>query len=60
MLYERKPIGITDLEKLVTKKKLDELIGDKIVKPQGKPTLAPADDKRKPYKPDVKEIFGGN
>lgn len=60
LLYERKPIGITDLEKLVTKKKLDELIGDKIIKPQGKPTLAPADDKRKPYKPDVKEIFGGN
>lgn len=60
LLYERKPIGITDLEKLVTKKKLEELIGDKIVKPQGKPTLAPADDKRKPYKSDVKEMFGGN
>lgn len=60
LLYERNPIGITDLEKLVTKKKLDELIGDKIVKPQGKPTLAPADDKRKPYKSDVKEMFGGN
>lgn len=60
LLYERNPIGITDLEKLVTKKKLEELIGDKIIKPQGKPTLAPADDIRKPYKPDVKEMFGGN
>lgn len=59
LLYERKPITLTELEKLVTKKKLEELIGDKIVKPQGKPTLAPADDKRKSYKPDVKEMFGG-
>lgn len=60
LLYERKPITLTELEKLVTKKKLTELIGDKIVKPQGKPTLAPADDKRKPYKPNLKEMFGGN
>lgn len=59
LLYERKPITLTELEKLVTKKKLEELIGDKIVKPQGKPTLAPADDKRKSYKPDVKKMFGG-
>lgn len=60
LLYERKPITLTDLESLVTKKKLNELIGDKIVKPQGKPTLAPADDKRKDFKPDLKEMFGGN
>lgn len=60
LLYERKPITLTELEKLVTKKKLTELIGDKIVKPQGKPTLAPADDRRKPYKPDLNEMFGGN
>lgn len=59
LLYERKPIGLTELEKLVTKKKLDELIGDKIIKPQGNPTLAPADDKRKEFKPNVKEMFGG-
>ena len=59
LLYERKPITLTELEKLVTKKKLEELIGDKIVKPQGKPSLAPADDKRKSYKPDVKKMFGG-
>lgn len=60
LLYEKKPIGLTDLEKLVSKSKLNELIGDKIVKPQGKPALAPADDKRKEYKPDLKEMFGGN
>lgn len=60
LLYERKPVTLTELEKLVTKKKLEELIGDKIVKPQGKPTLAPESDGRKPFKPDIKEMFGGN
>lgn len=41
--------GITDLEDLVGKKELQELIGDYIVKPQGKPVLVPDSDKRKPY-----------
>lgn len=60
LLYERKPITLTELEKLVTKKKLEELIGGMIDKPRGKPTLAPENDKRKPYAPDLKEIFGGD
>lgn len=60
MLYERKPITLTELEKLVTKKKLEELIGGMIDKPRGKPTLAPESDKRKPYAPDLKEMFGGD
>lgn len=59
LLYERKPITLTELEKLVTKKRLEELIGGMIDKPRGKPTLAPESDKRKPYAPDLKEIFGG-
>ncbi len=59
MLYERKPITLTELEKLVTKKKLEELIGGMIDKPRGKPTLAPESDKRKPYAPDLEEMFGG-
>ena len=57
MLYEKKPITLTELEKLVTKPRLEELIGGMILKPQGKPTLAPESDKRKPYAPDVKEMF---
>lgn len=61
MLYERKPLGLTELEKLVGgKKKLTELIGRYIEKPQGRPTLVPADDKRPDYKKDVNKIFGGN
>lgn len=40
--------GITDLESLVGKNTLKELIGEYIVKPQGNPTLVPESDKRKP------------
>ncbi len=37
---------ITDLEKIIGKKKFAELCKDYIDKPQGKPTLAPESDKR--------------
>lgn len=60
LLYERKPITLTALEKLVTKSQLSELIGKFIEKPQGKPTLVPLDDKRPDFKPDLTKIFGGN
>lgn len=38
--------GLTDLEEIVGKKQLAELLGDRIVKPEGRPTLAPASDRR--------------
>lgn len=41
--------GISDLERLVGRKKLAELCGDLIHKPAGKPTLAPETDKRKEW-----------
>ena len=46
-------IGVTDMTKLLTKKKFEELLGDYLEKPQGKPTLAPVSDKRPEFKPDV-------
>ncbi|MCX8146763.1 MAG: DUF2800 domain-containing protein [Azovibrio sp.] len=41
-----KLIGITEAEKLVGKKAFSSLLGDLVVKPEGKPVLVPADDKR--------------
>ena len=37
---------ITDLEKVIGKKRFNELCGEWIDKPQGKPTLVPESDKR--------------
>ena len=34
------------MQKLLGKRKFEELLGEYIYKPQGKPTLAPAEDKR--------------
>lgn len=44
--------GITDLTKLVGKKKLTDTIGPFIEKPPGKPTLVPLSDKRAPLELD--------
>ena len=58
LLYERKPLGLTALEKLCGKKHLTELIGEFIQKPAGKPTLAPVSDKRKAFsKKKLEEMF---
>ena len=46
-IYKPKELqGITNMEKIVGKKKLNNLIGDLIEKPQGKATLVPITDKR--------------
>lgn len=58
ILYERKPITLTQLEKVVGKTKLTEMIGDYIEKPKGAPTLAKESDKRGPYKVSASEEFG--
>jgi hypothetical protein len=47
--------GITDLESIVGKAKLAEILGEYIVKPAGKPALVPESDKRPEYKPE--DIF---
>jgi hypothetical protein len=46
-LYEPPTLlGITALEKVITKKVFNSVLGDLIVKPTGKPTLVPETDKR--------------
>ena len=52
LLYERKLITLTQMEKDFGKKAVAETLGELIVKPQGKPTLAPAKDKRPELKPE--------
>jgi len=44
---ERKIKGITDMQKLLKKKVMDELIGKLIIKSQGAPTIADISDNRK-------------
>jgi len=46
IIYERKLLGITKMEQAITKKTFGALLSDLVVKPQGKPTLVPATDKR--------------
>lgn len=47
LLYERKLLGITAMEKLIGKKHLAMLLGDLLVKPAGKPVLVPESDRRR-------------
>ena len=46
LLYERKLLTITAMEKLMGKKQFAEVLGGYVEKPAGKPTLAPESDKR--------------
>lgn len=49
LLFERKLITLTKMEKDFGKKAVGEILKDLIVKPKGAPTLAPESDKRPEY-----------
>lgn len=57
ILYEKKPLTLTQLEKTIGKSKIAEAIGDYIEKPKGAPTLAKESDKRETYKISAAEEF---
>lgn len=45
-IFKKILIPITEMEKLMGKKTFAEVLGGLVIKPQGKPTLVPASDKR--------------
>ena len=45
-IFNMKLKPITSIEKIVGKKRFEEILSDVVVKPQGKPTLVPLKDKR--------------
>jgi hypothetical protein len=45
-LFTKKLLSITNMEKEIGKKVFAEMVGPYVIKPQGKPTLAPLSDKR--------------
>lgn len=45
-IYRHSLIPLTAMEKLMGKKKFNEVLGELIIKPPGKPTLVPVSDKR--------------
>ncbi len=61
LVYERKPLTLTALEKLMGKNDFAEKVGQFVTKPLGKPTLVPMSDKREPYNAaaaDFAEVAG--
>lgn len=51
LFYQTVELTLTEMEKTVGKKELKEIAGNLIVKPEGKPTIAPETDKRPAYNP---------
>ncbi len=58
LVYDRKPKTLSELEKLMGKAEFAEKIGSFVVKPLGKPTLAPETDKRETYCPAASDFAG--
>lgn len=64
-ILTRKLKGITDMEKMLGKKKFEAVLGELVVKPQGKPVLVRTEDKRPEInsnenaKADFEEILNG-
>ena len=56
MIYDSVPKTLAQLEKVIGAAKFKELVGDLIIKPQGKPTLASASDKREVFNSAVADF----
>lgn len=58
VIYDSVPKSLSQLESMLGKAKFAELVGSFVVKPQGKPTLATADDSRKEFSSAVADFAG--
>ena len=58
LVYDRRPKTLSELEKLMGKAEFAEKIGSFVIKPPGKPTLAPAADRREAYNPAAADFAG--
>ena len=58
VIYDSVPKTLAQLEKLLGKAKYDELVSEFVFKPQGKPTLALADDPRKEFNSAAADFAG--
>ena len=58
LVYDRKPKTLSELEKLMGKAEFAEKVGGYVIKPPGKPTLAPSADKREAYSPASADFAG--
>lgn len=61
LLWERKPLTLAQVEKVVGKKAFGEIAGEYVLKQPGKPTLVPESDKRPAItnKINAADAFGG-
>lgn len=57
ILYEKKPLTLTQLEKTIGKANVAKAIGDYIENPKGAPTLVKSTDKRESFKISAQEEF---
>ena len=56
-IYRQSLITLTEMEKLMSKAKFNEILGDLIEKPPGKPVLVPITDKRPEIHTSAKQDF---
>ena len=58
-MWERKAKTLAQVEKILGKKDFEDVCGEFVIKPPGKPTLVPASDKREAVKgtPSANEAF---
>lgn len=57
IIYTKSLLGITAMEKAISKKTFGALLTDLVIKPQGKPALVPATDKRQEFNSAVNDFI---